>query len=136
MKTFEEDKELGRFLKSVKLESPGVNFSSQVMNRIFAEVPLLEQVKKEPIFGKGFWIILSLFGLLFVAMIILSGSNLALSEAPSILPQMNTEGVMTGYRSFLEKLGNLPAGISGIFLASSLLVLIEKLLESKKPAIF
>jgi hypothetical protein len=60
---------------------------------------------------------------------------LSLSEAPSILPQMNTEGVLTGYRSFFEKLGNLPAGIAGIFLATSLLIFIERFLESKKLAI-
>jgi hypothetical protein len=135
MKTFEEDKELKRFLKSVKLESPGANFSSQVMNRIYAEVPLLEQVKKEPILGKGFWIILALFGLLIVTMLLLSGSSIALNEAPSMLPQVNTDAVMTGYRSFFEKLGNLPAGIAGIFLATSLLVFLERFLESKKLAI-
>jgi hypothetical protein len=58
MKTFEEDKELKQLLKSIKLDKPAPDFTKQVMNRVFQERTMPEQVKAEPVLGKGFWIIL------------------------------------------------------------------------------
>jgi hypothetical protein len=130
MKTFEEDKELKQFLRSVKLESPADGFSARVMNRVFEEKAALEQVKQEPVLGRGFWIILALFAALFAVIALVSGTP-ATESAPSILPEINTDAVLTGYRSFFDKLGALPAGIAGIFMASSLLILLEKLLSSR-----
>jgi hypothetical protein len=135
MKTFEEDKELKQLLKSIKLESPGADFSDRVMNRVFAEQPALEQVKSLPVLGKGFWIIVSLFAALVVVYALFSGDGSGVDQAPAWLQQVNTEAVMTGYRSFFEKLANLPAGIAGIFIGASLLVFLEKFLASRSHVI-
>lgn len=132
MKTFEEDKELKQLLKSIKLEKPAPDFTSVVMNRVFQEHTLVEQVKAEPLLGKGFWIILALFVLLMAAMVILSGSNIA-PESAVALPEINTEKYMSGYRSIFENFGNLPASIAGITLAFSLLVFLERFLSSRRP---
>jgi hypothetical protein len=132
MKTFENDKELKMFLKNVKLESPGRDFSSQVMNRIFQEETVMEQVKAEPLLGKGFWIILALFGILMATMVFLSMGSAVAGATSSILPDIGSTSFMADYRSLFERLDVLPASIAGIFIAASLLVFLEKFLESKK----
>ncbi len=131
MKTQIEDKKLRAFLKSTRLESPGVDFSAHVMNRIFEEKAVLEQVKNEPVLKKGFWIIIALFTGLFVAVALSSGNGAGSGGALGLLNQVNTDAVATGYQSFFEKLGAVPLSIAGIFLASSLLLFIEKLLNRR-----
>lgn len=135
MKTFEEDKELKQLLKSIKLESPGADFSARVMNRVFAEQPALEQVKQIPVLGRGFWIIISLFAALIVLVALFSGESSVAGQTPALLPQVNTDAVMTGYRSFFDRFSNLPAGIAGIFIGASLLVFLEKFLSTRKHVI-
>ena len=131
---FEEDKKLRELLKSVKPESPGVDFSAGVMKRIFEEKAVLEQVKKEPVFGRGFWIITALFAVLTGVMIWVSGTQ-PVSETPSaLLPEMNADAVLTGYRAFFNELGALPASVAGIFIASSLLLFLERVLDSHRHA--
>ncbi len=132
MRTFENDRELKMFLKNVKLESPGKDFSMQVMNRIFQEESVVEKVKAEPLLGRGFWIILALFGVLIAVMVFLSTGSTAAGSATGILPDIDSTNFMAGYRSIFEKLDVLPASIAGIFIAASLLVFLEKFLESKK----
>jgi len=132
MKTFENDKELKMFLKNVKLESPGKDFSSQVMNRIFQEESVVEQVKAEPILGRGFWIILALFVILMAVMVYLSAGSAAAGSTSGILPDIDSTNFMADYRSLFERLDVLPASIAGIFIGASLLVFLEKFLESKK----
>jgi hypothetical protein len=135
MKTFEEDKELKQLLKSVKLESPGVDFSNQVMNRVFAEQPALEQVKSLPVLGKGFWVILALFAVLLASVVLVSGGGSVSEQTPELLSQVNTDAILTGYRAFFDKFANLPAGVAGILMGASLLVLLEKFLGSRRHAI-
>jgi hypothetical protein len=135
MKTFEEDKELKQLLKSVKLESPDADFSARVMNRVFVEQPALEQVKSLPVLGKGFWVILALFAALLAAGVLVSGGGSAIEQTPALLQQVNTDAVLSGYRAFFDKFANLPAGITGIFMGASLLLLLEKFLGSRRHAI-
>lgn len=135
MKTFEEDKELKQLLKSIKLESPGADFSARVMNRVFAEQPALEQVKSLPVLGKGFWVILALFAILLVAVALVSGGTSSAEQTPALLQQFNTDAVLTGYRSFFDKLASLPAEIAGIFMGASLLILLEKFLGTRSHAV-
>lgn len=131
MKTFDQDKELRQLLKSIKLEKPAPDFTREVMNRVFHERTMVEQVKAEPLFGKGFWILTSLFILLIVVMAFVSGSNLA-QESTALLPEINAEKYVSEYRSFFEYFNSLPAGLAGIFLAFSLLVFLERFLSAKK----
>ena len=131
MKTFEEDKALKSLLKSVKPESPGSDFSVNVMNRIFKEESLLEKLKRERVLGKGFWIILILFLALFAAMVVVSSSGANPGNGLSgYVPGLNTNTVTQNYETFFSKLGSVPASIAGILLASSILVFIERFLNS------
>jgi hypothetical protein len=128
MKTFEEDKELKQLLKSVKLESPGADFSARVMNRV-------EQVKSLPVLGKGFWVILALFAILLAAVALVSGGSSSAEQTPALLSQVNTDAVLTGYRAFFDKFANLPAGVAGILMGASLLLLLEKFLGTRRQAV-
>jgi len=132
MKTFEEDKKLKSLLKTIHLESPGADFSANVMNRIFSEESLLEKVRREKVLGKGFWVILILFVALFAAMFIFSSSGGnsggGLSE---YIPALNSQTVTQDYQNFFERLGSVPVSIAGILLASSILVFIERFLNSR-----
>ncbi|MCG6185750.1 hypothetical protein [Maribellus maritimus] len=131
MKTFEEDKKLKSVLKSVKLESPGNDFSLNVMNRIFHEESLLEKAKREKVLGKGFWIILALFIALFAAMFIFSSAGGDTGELGKYIPGLNTNTVTQDYENFFQRIGSVPLSIAGILLASSFLVFIDRFLSSK-----
>lgn len=134
MKSFEEDfnkdKELRNLMKSIKLDKPTPDFTKLVMNRVFQESCIIEQVKAEPILGKGFWIILVMFCVLMAAMVGFSDS--VVSEQKSFIPDINSFEFMSGYRAFFENLGNLPASIAGISLAFASLIFLERYLSSKK----
>lgn len=135
MKPEIEDKKLKELLKYAKLESPANDFSARVMNRIFEEKAALEQVKSEPVLGRGFWVILALFAGLFVSVAVLSGNGAPAGESLNLLQGVNTEAVKTGYQSVFDKLGAVPLSIAGILLASSLLLFLEKFL-SKRSSVF
>lgn len=132
MKTFEEDKELKSLLKSVKPNSPGPNFTSRVMNRIFQENPAFEKIKNTRIFGKGFWIILLLFVAIIVAVFIFSGTSGNNGGLDKILSNLNTNGIQRDYENFFQKLGTVPLSIAGILLASSILLFIDHFFSLKK----
>lgn len=135
MKTPEEDKKIKLLLKSVKLDSPGPNFTVRVMNRIFQEDSVLEKIKRERVLGKGFWVILALFVILIAALVVVSISGMVTgSETPGLLPGINTREVSEGYQSLYSKLGTAPVGIAGIFLALSVLLFMERIISSKRTS--
>ena len=131
MKKFEDDRELRELIKSIHLDKPAPDFARHVMNSVFQERNLIEQVKAEPVLKIGFWIILALFGVLFAAMMLLSGSSPA-AETYNLLPDVGSQEFMNGYRSFFERLGSLPASLAGISMGFSLLIFLERYLSSKR----
>lgn len=131
MKTQIEDNELKILIESIKLESPGEEFTVRVMNSIFEEQAVFEQVKREPVLRKGFWIILILFAGLFVAVAILSGSSPATDSGFSLLQKINTGALTEGYQSFFTGLDMVPLSIAGMMLAMSLLLFFEKFLSKR-----
>jgi len=134
MKTQEKDNELKSLIKGIKLDSPGNEFTSMVMNRVFEERAALEKAKKEKVFGKGFWIIIFLFVVLFVAMIVFSTSGFEVdSQLSNLLSTANEGQLSQGYQSFFSKLGNLPLSISGILFATSILIFTDKFLPRFLP---
>ena len=133
MKTFEEDNKLREIIKDLKLESPGKDFTMNVLDRIHKEVPFAFQIRKEPVLGKGFWIILGSFFVIAVVLIIMSGS---VSGPEGIignfLKSVDTGSAGNTYNSLIKQIGNIPAGIIGILLGSSLLVFLESFLSLKR----
>ncbi len=124
-----EDIKLKALLNEMKLESPTSNFSVGVMNKIFEEDNLLEKVKSERVLGKGFWLILVLFVILFAIIYYVSTSGIAVeSQFTNILPELNSSRVSTGYQSIFERMGTVPISIVGILLASSTLLFIDRII--------
>ena len=134
MKTQDLDNELKALIKGIKLDSPGNDFTSAVMSRVFEEKAAMEKVTNEKLLGKGFWIILFLFVLLFVAMFVFSSSG---TESGSVLSKFfsNAESgaISQGYKSFFSNIGTLPLSIGGILFATSILVFIDKFLPQIMP---
>ncbi|TNF40657.1 MAG: hypothetical protein EP310_08510 [Bacteroidetes bacterium] len=134
MKTQDLDNELKSLIKGVKLDSPGNDFTSKVMNRVYEEKVAMEKVKDEKLLGKGFWIILFLFVALIAAMFISSSSGIQAENQLSKLFDGTGNGALSqGYQSFFSNLGSLPLSIGGILLASSVLVFIDKFLPRIMP---
>ena len=125
-----EDIKLNALLHELQLEKPGPNFSARVMNKIFEENPAFDQLKSQPILGKGFWIISALFVCLLVVMFMVSGTGTQTgSPINNLLPEISS-GVSTGFKSFFEKIGMVPLSIAGILIASSVLLFIDRLISS------
>lgn len=125
-----EDIKLKALLNEMKLESPKTNFSVRVMTKIFEEDSVLEKIKSQRVLGKGFWIIMVLFILLFAAIIIINSMGLqADSQIGNLLPELNS-GVSNGYQSIFEKMGSVPLSIAGILMAASVLLFIERFISS------
>jgi hypothetical protein len=134
MKTLENDTELKNLIKGIKLDSPGSDFTSKVMNRVFEEKPVVEIVKNEKLLGRGFWVILSLFALLFLAMFITSNTGIQEDgQLSDLFGKIGSSSLTSGYQSVFSNLGSLPLSIGGILFASSLLILIDKFLPQILP---
>lgn len=132
MEKYDEDKELRQLIKGIKLDKPAPGFSTLVMDRVFQEKALMEQVKSEPILSKSFWIIIALFAILMITMVLLSW-GIPAGEYESLLPDLSSSKLSSGYQSFFTNLGNLPASIAGISCGISFLVFLERYLNSKRP---
>jgi hypothetical protein len=132
MKTLDNDKELRKLLKEIQLESPSKDFTLKVMDRVWEEKAAMvktEQVKSERILGRGFWIIIALFVLLFLAVILFSNQGTAESgQLSKLVEGLDSSSVSAQYKSVFSNLGSLPLSIGGILLASSLLVFIDRFL--------
>jgi hypothetical protein len=128
MKTLENDNELKKLIRGIKLDSPGSDFTSRVMNRVSEEKPVIEIVKNEKLLGRGFWIILSLFVALFVAMFVFSNGIADEGQISKLLSSANDGAFSKSYQSVFNNLGTLPLSIGGIFLASTILLFVDKFL--------
>ncbi len=134
MKTLDKDNELRNLIKGIKLDSPRADFTSKVMNRVFEKKPAVEIVKKEKLLGRGFWVIISLFAMLFIAMFVFSSSGGGeQGQLTKILSSANDTALSKGFQSFFSNLGSLPLSIGGILFASSILVFIDRFLPQIMP---
>lgn len=134
MKTQEMDKELKKLIQEIKLEKPGNDFTTNVMNHVFAENAALERVKKDSVFGKGFWIILFLFVLLLITVVVSSIGGIELeNELLTLFGNTQQNQLSNGYQSFYNTIGTLPLSIGGILFATSILLFFDKYLHRIIP---
>ena len=131
MNRFDEDNELRRLIKSIKPESPGTDFSSKVMKRVYDEQEEIEKSKSESIFGSWFWIILAAFASLFVIVFLVPENATGESASPDIITEL-TGNAMSNFYSFIYKTFDFVSpSVAAILIASSLLIIIERLLSSR-----
>jgi len=125
-----EDLKLKMLLQGMKLESPKADFSSQVMNKIFAEDIIFEKIKSQRILGKGFWIIITLFVVLIATIFFFQNTGISSTSGGEINQFLNGIDNSQGYQSFFQKLGTVPLSIAGILIAISVLLFIDRLITS------
>lgn len=133
MKTIDNDTELKNLIRGIKLDSTGSDFTSKVMDRVFEEETALAKVTNERLLGNGFWIILSIFVLLMVAMFIFSNGVTNEGQISKLLSSANNGSFSQGYQSVFNNLGSLPLSIGGILLAGSVLLFIDKFISRIMP---
>lgn len=125
-----EDIKLRAILQEMELEKPTSNFSVRVMERILQEDSAMEKIKSERILGKGFWIIIILFVVLLV--VVFLGSNFGLgaeTQLPSLVSKFQNS-VNSGVQTFFMKIGSAPLSIAGILIATSILIFIDRFIDS------
>jgi hypothetical protein len=125
-----EDIKLKALLNEMKLESPSANFSVRVMNKIFEENNVFEQIKKEKVLGTGFWIIMILFIALLATIVFLSNSGAEMDGQITTLFSNFNNGASSDYQTFFEKLGGVPISVVGILIAVSTLLFIERFISA------
>ncbi|NQU84404.1 MAG: hypothetical protein HQ541_01465 [Mariniphaga sp.] len=130
MKEIENDKQLKSLMKETRFEKPGNKFTLNVMNEIFALEAAKALKKGVKVLGKNFWIIVSLFIILGTTIIILSVTGILGESSVSLLPEAPSS-VTDGYQSIYEKIGRVPLSIAAILTASSILLLVERILSKK-----
>jgi len=140
MKRIDEDQELRRVMKNIRLESPGNDFSMKVMAGVLAEAEKRPAFTTEPILGKRFWIFVLLFLAVAAAALILSGSGAPVGNSAEItaaeglldkLPSPDLTKMEGMYQRILDLFGSLPLTFAGILLSASLLVVLDKFLNSR-----
>lgn len=128
-----ENNEFKSYIKKIRLDTPGVDFTTHVMNRIFREESVMEKIKRQPVLGKGFWIIITLFVLLMVTTVIISTMNvMPLTESSGIFGEFQHTGITDRYHSFFSDFGKLPVSIAGILAALSFLIFIDRITEHSR----
>lgn len=136
MKNFDDDKELRKLIKGVKLEKPDSGFQSMVMQAVMAEASRQKSQTNEPILGAKFWIFVGLFVGLGIVMMILgsleSGDSSALSSGLlERLPAAPIEGVKGGFSKFRDSITGLPITLAIVMAVSSFLILADKYFSSR-----
>lgn len=133
MKTLDNNSELKILIKGIQLDTPGNDFTSKVMKRVFEEKPIVEIVKNEKLLGRGFWIILSLFVLLIVASFVFSSGVVDEGLLSKLMNSANNGTFSKGYQSVFTNLGTLPLSIGGILIATSVLLFFDRFLSEIVP---
>lgn len=137
MKTIDNDKELRRLVKEIRLEKPGAGFSSSVMGYVLAEAAKKTAYRTEPILGKNFWFFVGMFVVLAIVLILLgkgetSNNNEIASEIIEKFPAPGLGNIKGGFSRFLDMVSGLPITIGAIMTATSVLILADKFLISRQ----
>lgn len=124
-----DDIKLKALLQSMELDKPAPDFSTRVMDKIFAENSAFEKIKNERILGKRFWLIPILFIVILALAIILGSAGIQSDGLFSqYLPDLS--GVLTISNNMITKIGSLPLSIVGILIATSVLLFIDRFVTS------
>lgn len=135
MKKSENDKKLQRMIKGIRLESPGPGFSSKVMDIILAETREKPVFISEPILGKKFWILVTLFiGLAVTFMLFYKAEpgTGSIQHLFSSFPSTDWYPLRNFFSSAIGKTGSLSWTFIVVLLGASGLIFADKLFSGKK----
>lgn len=136
MNTTGSEKELKKMMKGISLESPGPDFSSKVMHAVLNGEKKKLVFGHEPLLGKSFWILVTLFVALAVILVLLSGndhvSNIgAIQDFFNKLPWPEWYRLKTQISSLPDVAGSLPGILAVVMTGASVLILADKFLAGK-----
>jgi hypothetical protein len=135
MNTSENDKKLKKIIKGIRLESPGSDFSSKVMEAILAETQKKPGFGTEPFLGKRFWILVTLFiGLAAIFMLFYKSEpgNGSFQQLFSTLPSPDWSPIKNLFSSSIGKAGSLSWTVIAVMLGASGLIFADKLFAGKQ----
>jgi hypothetical protein len=137
MKTIDNDRELRRLMKEIRLEKPGTGFSASVMDAVLAEAARKTAYRTEPILGKKFWVFVGLFVVLAIVLILFgngetSTNNEIASGIIEKFPAPDLGNIKGGFSRFWDMVSGLPITIGAIMTATSVLILADKFFSSRQ----
>jgi hypothetical protein len=132
MITIENDKELKKWMKDIRLESPGPEFSSKVMEAILTETEKKLSFVAEPVLGKKFWILVILFVALIVFFILFPGEKTAshtglIQQLFSGIPKPDWNPINHLISEFATKTGSLTWTLAAVMLGASILIIADNI---------
>ncbi len=136
MKTTDNDTELRRIMKEIRLEKPEAGFSSRVMDAVIAEAAKKSAYRTEPVLGAKFWIFVALFIALAIVLMLLgnnepsAGKEIA-SGLIEKFPAADLSSVKSGIARFRDILSGLPVTLAAIMIATSALILADKYFSTR-----
>lgn len=130
MTTINDDTKLKGLMKDIRLEKPGPNFTTNVMNRVFELKTATVQSIRVHILDWKFWVLASLFVFFAIGMIFYSQSGA--QPGTTLLPDVASTKAGEKYHSALQIFGQVPLSVAAILIASSLLVFLDRFLTRKK----
>jgi len=134
MKSLENDKKLKKMIKGIRLESPGPDFSSKVMEAILAETQKKPGFTSEPFLGKKFWILVTLFIGLAAAFVLFYKAEPGTGSVQhlfSTLPTPDWSLVRSLFSTTIGKAGSLSWTLIVVMLGASGLIFADKLFAGK-----
>jgi hypothetical protein len=134
MKTSEKDKNLKKMIKGIRLESPGPDFSSKVMEAILVETQKKPGFVTEPFLGKKFWILVTLFIVLAIVFMLFykaePGSG-SVQNLFSALPSPDWSPFKNLFSSFIGQAGSLSWTLIMVTLGATGLIFADKIFVGK-----
>jgi hypothetical protein len=134
MNTSETDKKLQRVIKGIKLESPGPDFTSKVMEAIFNETLKKPGFVTEPLLGKRFWILVTLFIGLAATFVLVRGvqpENGSFHQFFSKFQNIDLSPVINLFSVSFSKTGSMTWTLIIVILGASGLIFADKLFTGK-----
>ncbi len=125
-----EDIQLKKLLQELTPDSPTPGFTTKVMDKIFEEANALDHIKKQQIFGKGFWIISLLFIALMSIVFVLSNNGIQTENQINNFFLDINNGIENKTQPFFTKINTVPIGIAVGFIALSILLFIDRIISS------
>lgn len=136
MDTFESDRELRKWMKKIRLENPGADFSSKVMDAVFLEASSKAAYRTQPLLGWKFWVFVGLFAALAVVLMLLSGSEQAGSSeiATGLMEKLPTPDfslISSGFAKLMASFSELPATLGVIMISCTILIGVDSLFSKR-----
>ena len=135
MKISENDRKLKEMMKGIRLESPGPDFTSRVMEAILTETQKKPAFVTEPLLGKKFWILVTAFvGLALVMMLFNTpepGTG-SVQQFFSSIPTPDLSPVREFLSSAFSKTGSMTWTVMVIMLGASGLIFADRLIEKMR----